>query len=82
MPKLATNIAQQVFPYPTELEFEQRVAAEKSGGMNVSEAWNKEMKKLEAEMLKKYGVDSVLQLPINMDGLLMQKGEEHELKLW
>lgn len=81
-PRLSTGMAQRIHPYPTQSQFEAKIAADKSGGLNVAASWTAESKRLADEALKQYGVDSVSQLPINLDGLLMQKGEEYDAKIW
>lgn len=82
MPKATSVVADALYPYPTQLEFEERIAEDKTKGLNGHDPWNAESKKLEAETLKKYGVDSVEKLPFNWDGYLMQKGEEHEAEIY
>lgn len=81
-PKLSTNLAQKLYSYPTQLEFEEQIAQAKSSGLNGHEPWSDAAKKLEEETLKQYGVDSISQLPFNWDGFLMQKGEEHEAQIY
>lgn len=82
MPKVSTAIADALYPYPTQVEFEAQVAADKSKGLDGHNPWNAEAKKLEEETLKKYGVDSVQKLPFNWDGFLMQEGEKHEADIY
>jgi ABC-2 type transport system permease protein len=82
MPKLSTNLAQTLYSYPTQLEFEEQIAQAKSRGLNGHEPWSDAAKKLEQETLKQYGVDSISQLPFNWDGFLMQKGEEHDAQIY
>jgi ABC-2 type transport system permease protein len=82
IPKLATGLAQELYPYPSQTEFEAQLAADKAQGANIEVSWDEQSKQIANEMLKKYGVDSVSQLPINLDGLLMQKGEELDAELW
>lgn len=81
-PKIATNIANNKYPYPSKQEFETRISEDKKKGLDGHNPWNQEAKKLERETLKKYGVDSVSQLPFNYDAYRMQKGEEHEAKVY
>ena len=44
--------------------------------------WNEAAKKLKEETLKTFGVDSISQLSFNYDAYRMQKGEEHEAKIY
>jgi ABC-2 type transport system permease protein len=82
MPKISSAMADSLYPYPTQKEFEQEIAQNKKEGLNGHDPWNAAAKKLEAETLQKYGVDSVEQLPFNWDGFLMQEGEEHEAEIY
>lgn len=82
MPKISTEIAEALYPYPTQLEFEEKIALDKEKGLDGHNPWNAEAKKLEEETLKKYGVDSLQQLPFNWDGYLMQEGEKHDASIY
>lgn len=81
-PKIATNIANTSYPYPSKSEFNARINQDKKNGLDGHNPWNKAAKKLEKETLAKYGVDSVNKLPFNYAGYRMQKGEEHEAKIY
>ncbi len=82
MPKISTAIADSLYPYPTQVEFEEQITEDKKKGLDGHNPWNEESKKLEQETLKKYGVDSVQQLPFNWDGFLMQEGEKHTADIY
>jgi len=81
-PKIATNIAQSKYPYPTSLEFAKAVEIDRSKGLDGHNPWSEASKKLERDVLEEYGVDSLNQLPFNFDGYRMQKGEEHEAAVY
>lgn len=81
-PKVATNIAQGRYPYPTSQEFSARVQTDIDKGLDGHNPWSEESKKLEREVLAEYGVDSLNQLPFNFDGYRMQKGEEHQAQVY
>ena len=80
-PKIATNLANEYHPYPSKSEFNARIAEDKKNGLDGHNPWNLAAKRLEKETLKKYGVDSISQLPFNYVGYRMQKGEEHEAEI-
>lgn len=82
MPKISTAIADSLYPYPKQVEFEEQIAHDKKQGLDGHNPWNAESKKLEEETLKKYKVDSVQQLPFNWDGFLMQEGEKHTAEIY
>lgn len=81
-PKVATNIANENHPYPSKSEFNAQILEDRKNGLDGHNPWNKAAKELEQETLKKYGVDSIHQLPFNYAGYRMQKGEEHEAKVY
>ncbi len=81
-PRVITNLAGQLYPYPTQQEFLEAVNNDKQKGLSGHEPWNEAARKLEQKVLAEYGVDSVQQLPFNFDGYLMQKGEEHEAEIF
>lgn len=82
MPKVATNFANDSYPYPSKSAFNAGVAADKENGLDGHNPWNEAAKELEAETLKKYGVEDISQLPFNYAGYRMQKGEEHEAEIY
>ncbi|MEM7187303.1 MAG: DUF3526 domain-containing protein [Bacteroidota bacterium] len=81
-PKAASNIAEGQYPYPTHEEFAAMVLEDKKNGLDGHNPWSEESKLLEQQVLKEYGVDSLHKLPFNFDGYRMQKGEEHEAKVY
>lgn len=81
-PKIATNFANGSYPYPSKSEFNARIKEDQKNGLDGHNPWNKAAKDLEKETLKEYGVDSISQLPFNYSGYRMQKGEEHEAKIY
>ncbi len=82
MPKITSSVAEELYPYPSQTEFEKQIAEDKRNGLDGHDPWSDAAKKLEAETLAKYGVDSVSQLPFNWDGYLMQQGEEHDAEIY
>ncbi len=81
-PKMATNVANNQHPYPTAQEFAASILEDKENGLDGHNPWSEESKKLEQDVLAKYGVDSLHQLPFNFDGYRMQKGEEHAAEVY
>lgn len=82
LPKMASNLAEYKYPYPTRQEFSANVAKDKKLGLDGHNPWSKAAKELEKQTLKEYGVDSLNQLPFNYDAYRMQKGEEHEAEIY
>jgi ABC-2 type transport system permease protein len=82
MPKITSAIAEELYPYPTQYEFEEQIASAKKNGLDGHDPWNAAAKKLEEETLAKYGVQNVAELPFNWDAFLMQQGEEHDAEIY
>ncbi|MCU0420635.1 MAG: DUF3526 domain-containing protein [Cyclobacteriaceae bacterium] len=82
MPKASSAMADSLFPYPTQLEFEEQIARDKRSGLNGHDPWNAAAKKLEEETLARHNVQTVAELPFNWDGYFMQQGEEHEAEIY
>ncbi len=81
-PKAASNVAESKYPYPTRQEFAAMVSEDKKQGLDGHNPWSEESKLLEEQVLKEYNVDSLHKLPFNFDGYRMQKGEEHEARVY
>ncbi|EID75495.1 ABC transporter permease [Imtechella halotolerans] len=82
IPKVASNIANSKYPYPTRQQFTSTIKKEKEEGLDGHNPWSEAAKQLEKETLAQYNVDSVHKLPFNYDGYRMQKGEEHESEVY
>lgn len=82
MPKVASNLADTLYPFPSRQDFAMAISEDKKSGLDGHNPWSDEAKELERQVLAEYGVDSVQQLPFNFDGYLMQKGEEHEAEIY
>ncbi|AZJ32400.1 ABC-2 type transport system permease protein [Tenacibaculum mesophilum] len=81
-PKIATNLANDFHPYPTKQQFQASIKQDKEKGLDGHNPWSKEAQILKEKTLKEYGVDSIQQLPFNYDAYRMQKGEEHEARVY
>ncbi len=82
VPKATGNIADSEYPYPTRQQFTTSVLLDKEKGLDGHNPWSLEAKKLEQETLAEYKVDSLAQLPFNYDAFRIQKGEEHEARVY
>ncbi|WP_420571383.1 ABC transporter permease [Kordia sp.] len=82
LPKVASNLAEYKYPYPTRQEFSENITQDKKQGLDGHNPWSEAAKELEEKTLKEYGVDSLSQLPFNYDAYRMQKGEEHEAEIY
>lgn len=81
-PKVASNLADSKYPYPTHQEFSENISKEKRKGLDGHNPWSKEAKQLEKKVLKEYNVNNVRDLPFNFSAYRMQKSEEYQAKIY
>ncbi|WBU90842.1 DUF3526 domain-containing protein [Cellulophaga omnivescoria] len=81
-PKVASNLADAKYPYPSHQEFNEQIANESKQGLDGHKPWNEESQKLREQTLKEYKVDSVHKLPFNFNAFLMQKSEEYQAQVY
>jgi ABC-2 type transport system permease protein len=74
-PRLASDIAKAMRPTPSAFQFAQGIERSLQGDGH--DGASARAKRLEAELLKKYNVDTVEALPINFTGARLQDSEEH-----
>ena len=82
LPKIWGNTVDKVYPLPSRKEFKTGMAEDRSKGIDGHNPSDKREEVFKNEILAKYKVDSVSQLPINFDGLLMQADEDYGNKVW
>ncbi|MEL7248528.1 MAG: DUF3526 domain-containing protein, partial [Bacteroidota bacterium] len=67
---------------PSRNEFQTAMREDRSKGIDGHNPEDERSKELEEQTLAEYGVDSITQLPINFDGLVMQADEEYGNQVW
>jgi ABC-2 type transport system permease protein len=77
LPKATANIGENATPMFTRLEMERRINEDNKNGINGHDPRNERTQRFKDSVMKKYGVDSVNKLPVNLDGLTMQADEEY-----
>ena len=82
IPKIASSYTNTVYPYPSRQEFQTAVAEDKRQGVDGHDPWSEASKKLAEETMQTYQVSSLEELPFNFDAYRMQKGEEHEARVY
>jgi ABC-2 type transport system permease protein len=82
LPKIAGNAVEQLSPLPTRVEFQKAMDEDRSKGIDGHNPSGDREKELENNTLAKYKVDSLSQLPINFDGLVMQADEDYGNTVW
>lgn len=77
IPKATVNIASNVYPVPTGFDFNKAIQEDEAKGIDGHNAEDVRAKVLEKQILAKYKVDSISQLPVNFDAIQMQEGEKY-----
>ncbi len=82
LPKFIGNFTQNLTPLSTRFELNEKMQEDRAKGVDGHNPFDERRKLLENEVLVKYKVDSLSQLPVNFSGLLMQADEEYGNKVW
>ena len=82
LPKIWGNTVEKVHPLPSRQNFIAQMKEDRSKGIDGHNPKDERRSKLEKEYLIKYKVDSLSQLPINFDGIVMQADEEYGNQVW
>ena len=82
LPKTIGNFTESLYPLPTRFELKENMTDDRSKGIDGHNPSDERRSKLEKEILEKYNVDSISQLPINFSGILLQADEEYGNKVW
>ena len=82
LPKLIGNSVDKLYPLQSRQEFTKAMEDDRSKGINGHDPSDARKKDLKKKILAQYKVDSVSQLPINFDGIVMQEDEEYGNKVW
>lgn len=82
LPSIWLSSVENWHELPSREEFKAVMKEDRSEGIDGHNPEDERSKELEARILKKYNVDSISQLPINFDGIVMQEDEEYGNKVW
>ncbi|GAB3816914.1 ABC transporter permease [Pontibacter rugosus] len=82
IPKASANLGATLYTTPTKAQMDADVHEEVENGVNGHNAHDERSEALKQEILKKYGVATVEELPVNLDGILMAAGEEHSSRVY
>ncbi|UBM58612.1 DUF3526 domain-containing protein [Marinilongibacter aquaticus] len=82
IPKWAANAGDNLYPLPTKYDFAQQIKADIAKGVNGHDPSNARAEQLKKQLLAKYKVDQVSELPFNYEGYLMQAGEEYSSRVY
>jgi ABC-2 type transport system permease protein len=82
LPKTIGNFTESLTPLSTRIELTEKMKEDRSKGIDGHNPFDDRKKELEEEVLARYDVDSISDLPINFAGILMQADEEYGNKVW
>jgi ABC-2 type transport system permease protein len=82
LPKIWGNAVEKIHPLPSRKIFKEAMREERSQGIDGHNPYDKRREELKNKYLTKYKVDSLEQLPINFDGVVMQEDEEYGNLIW
>lgn len=76
-PRLMTDVVRSLHPTPSAAAFAQAMKTDLEGGVDGHGGAAERDQLFKAAVLKKYGVDSLSQLPVSFAGLSLEEGERH-----
>ena len=82
LPKIWGNTVEKIHPLPSRQNFKADMKEDRSKGIDGHNPRDKRREDLKEKILEEYGVDSLKNLPINFDGIVMQKDEEYGDQVW
>jgi len=82
VPRVAANLAENIYPVISNYQFKKEIAETVEKGLDGHNSSDERAMKIEKEMLAKYKVDSVQQLPFNFEGFIMQQSEDYTSKVY
>jgi ABC-2 type transport system permease protein len=82
LPKISGTIAEQLYQLPTRQEFSEGMTADRKDGLDGHNPEEEKLAVLKDSVLQKYQVETVEELPVNFDGILMQADEEIGNVVW
>ena len=81
-PRVSANMAENIHPLITNYQFKKQITESIEKGIDGHDPKSDRATKIEKELLTKYKVDSVKQLPFNFEGFIMQQGEDYSSKVY
>ncbi len=77
LPKVSSNIGENLYRTPSQLQFSESVHADELNGLNGHDPYDKRRKALLRSTLAKYQVDTITKLPVNFDAVAMIESEKY-----
>ena len=82
LPKIWGNTVEKIHPLPSRQNLKADMKEDRSKGIDGHNPRDQRREDLKEKILEEYGVDSLKNLPINFDGIVMQKDEEYGDQVW
>ena len=82
LPKIWGNAVEKIYPLPSRQIFKTIMKEDRSKGIDGHNPTDKRREELKEKYLVEYEVDSLNNLPINFDGIVMQEDEEYGNLVW
>ena len=82
LPRFAAMTASATMPLPSRDAFEAAMREDREQGLDGHNPRDERRMKIEQEVMQEYGVATKQELPINLDGILMQADEDYGNDVW
>ena len=82
LPKIWGNAVEKIYPLPSRQNFKSIMKEDRAKGIDGHNPSDQRREQLKNKYLVEYNVDSLKQLPINFDGIVMQADEEYGNLVW
>ncbi|WP_149243029.1 DUF3526 domain-containing protein [Dyadobacter sp. 32] len=77
IPKFSANLGEQLVSLPSKLSFDKQISEANRQGINGHDPRDKRSQRIKDSLLLHYKVDSIENLPVNADGIIMQADEQY-----
>lgn len=82
VPRIAGDLAERAYPLPAQFDAGVRIARESAQGINGHDPADVRRKAVETRLLQQYQVATVAELPVNLDGIVMQADEDYRAAVY
>ncbi|RNI21940.1 ABC transporter permease [Rufibacter latericius] len=82
IPKASANLGNTLYTTPTKAQMDADVHEDVAKGIDGHNSQDERAEALKKELLRKYGKDSLNQLPVNVDGIIMAVSEEQSTRVY
>lgn len=82
VPRLAADLAERLHPTPSPADFYARITEATTNGLGADGTAQERRDRLRQEVLARYGVESIEEMPVDFAGLSLQASEEYSNKIF